>query len=116
MKIDLGLLQPESRTLDDWASVLCDLCPGTIFEQWHAALVRGCQRGALGFYCASTAPRTPRICTSEIRDWLRYEKVDLSIPMGGDPPRIKIPRSFRQPASPAEGHHASRATIGQRVR
>lgn len=116
MKIDLGLLQPESRTLDDWARELCDLAPGTIFEMWHAALVRGCQRGAIGFFTTSTAPRTPRICTSEIRDWLQYEKVDLSIPMGGDPPILKIPRSFRQDANPAEGRHATRATIGQRVR
>lgn len=115
MKIDLGL-QPESRTLDEWAGVLCDLAPGTIWDQWHAALVRGCQRGALGFYCASTAPRTSRICTSEIRDWLLYEKIDLSIPLDADPPRLKVPQSFRRPACPAEGRHSSRATIGRRCR
>ncbi len=116
MNIDLGP-QPESRTLDEWAGVLCDLAPGTIHEQWNAALVRACQRGTCGFFSTSTAPRTPRIAAKEIRDWIRYhlEEGDLTIPLG-EPPRLKAPRSFRSPADPAQGHHATRATIGRRCR
>ena len=116
MNIDLGP-QPESRTLDEWAGVLCDHAPGTIHEQWHAALVRACQRGACGFFSTSTAPRTPRIAAKVIKDWIRYhfEPADLAIPLG-EPPRLKAPASFRAPASPAQGQHATRATIGRRCR
>lgn len=116
MNIDLGP-QPESRTLDEWAGVLCDLAPGYTQDQWNAALVRACQRGACGFFTTSTAPRTPRICASEVQGWLRYEMkpTDLAIPLG-EPPRLKAPASFRSPASPAQGRHATRATIGRRCR
>lgn len=113
-KIDLGQ-QPESRTLNEWASVLCDAAPGTIPDQWNAALVRSCQRGSLGFFTTSDAPRTPRITTAEIDGWLKHRFVaaDLALPLG-EPPRLKAPASFRQPASPAEGRHGSRQTIGLR--
>lgn len=114
MNINLGP-QPESRTLDEWAGVLCDHAPGTIQDQWNAALVRACQRGILGFFSTSDAPRTPRINAKVVRDWLRYhfEPNDLTIPLG-EPPRLKAPASFRRPASPATGRHASRSTIGRR--
>ena len=115
-KIDLRG-QPESRTLDEWASVLCDATPGYLPEQWNAALVKSCQRGTLGFFALSTSPRTPRILTTEIRDWLKYRFVvaDLVLPLG-EPPRLKAPRSFRQPACPQEGRHGSRLTVGMRPR
>lgn len=109
--------QPESRALSEWADVLTAMTPGYLTDQWNAALVRSCQRGTLGYFTVSTAPRTPRILSAEIDQWLRYRFVaaDLAIPLG-EPPRLKAPRSFRQPAAPGEGRHASRLTIGGRGR
>ena len=97
MKMDLGS-QPESRTLNEWATVLCDLTPGYLPDQWNAALVRSCQRGTLGFFTESTSPRTPRITTVEVDQWLRhrFHPADLTLPLG-EPPRIKAPASFRAP-------------------
>lgn len=115
-KIDLGQ-QPESRPLNQWADVLCALAPGYIADQWHAALVRSCQRGTVGFFSTSDAPRTPRITTVEVRDWLRHRFIaaDLTLTIG-EQPRLKAPASFRQSAAPLEGRHGSRLTIGGRWR
>jgi hypothetical protein len=107
-KMELGP-QPESRTLSEWATVLCALARGYIPDQWNAALVRSCQRGNLGFFTESTSPRTPRILTAEIDAWLKHRFIDtdLTLPLG-EPPRIKATASFRRP-----GYHSRQEAVSR---
>ena len=100
------------RTLYEWATELA--CGrGHSADEWATAMQTAIRRGTLGYVLDSTAPRVPRILESELNDWLtlRHGEAELSAP--ALPPN-RAPKSFRQPASPATGRHASRATIGRR--
>ena len=103
-----------SKTLHEWAAELASE-RGHSVEQWEAAIQRAIQRGTLGFFIESTAPRIPRILESELNDWLTQRNGETELTAPQPLPLNKAPRSFRQPASPGTGHHASRLTIGMRL-
>ena len=101
-----------SKTLNEWATQLADE-RGHSPAEWETAMQSAIRRGTLSFFIESTSPRIPRILDSEINNWLklRHGEAELDAP---PPPANRAPASFRRPASPATGHHASRATIGRR--
>ena len=101
-----------SKTLSEWAESLA-AARGHSPAEWEAALQAAIRRGTLGYFIESTSPRIPRILDSEINNWLKLRNESEL-----DPPPLttnRAPASFRRPASPATGHHATRATIGRRA-
>lgn len=102
-----------SKTLPEWAAELASE-RGHSPAEWESAMVRAIRRGTLGCFVESTSPRIPRILESELNDWLtqRNGESELNAP---PLPANRAPRSFRRPASPGTGHHASRLTIGMRL-
>lgn len=103
-----------SKTLHEWADHLT-IERGHSPAEWEAAMVRAIRRGTLSFFIESTAPRIPRILESELNDWLTQRNGETELTAPQPLPLNKAPRSFRQPASPGTGHHASRLTIGMRL-
>lgn len=102
-----------SKTLNEWATQLADE-RGHTAAAWESAMQSAVRRGTLSFFIESTSPRIPRILDSEINNWLKLRNGESEL----DAPPLttnRAPRSFRQPASPATGHHATRATIGRRA-
>lgn len=105
-------VQPDSRTLDEWAQSLA-AARGHSVAQWTIAIMRSIKRGTLSFFIESTCPRIPRARRAEIESWIRdrFHPEDLEAD-DADLPKPKAPRSFRHPAGPGAGRHASRLTIG----
>ena len=102
-----------SKTLSEWAESLA-AARGHSPAEWEAALQAAIRRGTLGYFIESTSPRIPRILDREINNWLKLRNGESEL----DPPPLpanRAPASFRRPASPATGHHATRATIGRRA-
>lgn len=100
-----------SKTLGEWAESLA-AGRGHSPAAWETAMMSAIRRGTLGYFIESTSPRIPRLLDSEINAWLnlRHGEAEIDAP---PLPRNKAPASFRRPASPATGRHASRATIGR---
>ena len=101
-----------AKTLSEWAESLATE-RGHSPAEWETAMQSAIRRGTLSFFIESTSPRIPRILDSEINNWLklRHGESELDAP---PLPANRAPASFRRPASPATGHHATRATIGRR--
>ena len=100
-----------SKTLGEWAESLA-AGRGHSAIEWETAMQSAIRRGTLGFFVESTAPRIPRVLESELNGWLKLRNGESELdapPL----PRNKAPASFRRPASPATGRHASRSTIGR---
>ncbi len=102
-----------SKTLGEWAESLA-AGRGHSPAAWETAMQSAIRRGTLGYFVQSDSPRVPRVLASEITGWLKLRNGEAEL----DAPPLttnRAPRSFRQPASPATGHHATRATIGRRA-
>lgn len=102
-----------SKTLSEWADELA-AGRGHSGVEWECAMQRAIQRGTLGFFIESTAPRIPRILESELNDWLTQRNGESEL----DAPPLPVnraPKSFRQPANPGAGRHGTRLTIGMRL-
>ena len=100
-----------AKTIEQWAVALASE-RGYSAAEWEAAMQRAIRRGTLSFYIESTAPRIPRVLESELNGWLKLRNGESEL----DPPPLpanRAPASFRRPASPATGRHASRSTIGR---
>lgn len=101
-----------AKTIEQWAVALASE-RGYSAAEWEAAMQRAIRRGTLGFFVESTAPRIPRVLESELNGWLKLRNGESEL----DPPPLpanRAPASFRRPASPATGRHATRASIGRR--
>lgn len=103
-----------SKTLHEWAVALAAE-RGHSPAEWETAMTRAIRRGTLGYFIESTAPRVPRILESELNDWLTIRNGESELVDAPPLPANKAPASFRRPASPGTGHHATRATIGRRA-
>ena len=100
-----------AKTIEQWAVALASE-RGHSPAAWETAMMSAIRRGTLGYFIESTSPRIPRILDSEINNWLKLRNGESEL----DPPPLpanRAPASFRRPASPATGRHASRATIGR---
>ena len=104
-----------AKTLHEWATELA-AGRGHSADEWEAAMVRAINRGTLGYILESTSPRVPRILDSEMNDWLTIRDGERELAEQPPLPENRAPRSFRQPANPGAGIHATRATIGLRNR
>lgn len=103
-----------AKTIEQWAVALASE-RGYSAAEWEAAMQRAIRRGTLSFYIESTAPRVPRILDTEVNDWLALRNGEAELVDSPPLPANRAPKSFRQPASPGAGHHASRLTIGMRL-
>ncbi len=101
-----------AKTLSEWAESLATE-RGHSPAAWESAMMSAIRRGTLGYFVESTSPRIPRILDSEITGWLKLRngEAELDAP---PLPTNRAPASFRRPANPAQGRHATRATIGRR--
>lgn len=102
-----------SKTLSEWAESLA-AGRGHSPAEWESAMMSAIRRGTLGYFVESATPRIPRLLDSEITGWLKLRNGESELDAPPPPPANRAPASFRRPASPATGRHASRATIGAR--